>query len=383
MAIINAEAHVTGPVVCVGPGTFPEQLTITSSGIAVRGLGTSLNPTVIEPNAPITYTSVSPDSGDNEYNIIVVDGVGSSLTGVTLSNLVVDGANAQNTFSSCSDPNNPSAGFDYEGILFLNAGGTITHDTVQNILLPQADAGCQPGDAILVQTAASYASTVTITSDKAVNYNKNGITCNDAGTTCTIKSNTVSFYTPYSPYIAPNGIQVAFGAIASVSKNTVQGNACTETPVCGTNVITQYAGSGILTYQSGAGTTVSSNSLSGNDIGVLVADDSASQNGNTITGSAIAGILQDDGSSTYTASKNILSGNPVGIMILSDGCPGYSGTFTANIKANTYGLDSPKIQVLTMDGEPAFGCTAPGVAIVHYAGHTYTISGNNTIFNIS
>jgi len=374
-AISNAEAHVTGPVVCIGPGIFPEQLVITSSGISLRGLGTFHNPTVIEPNAPIVSTSVSPDSGLNEYNIILVEGVSSSVTGVTLSNLVVDGTNAQSTFTSCNE--------DYEGVLYLNGGGTISNDTVQNILLPSADAGCQPGDAILVQTASGYSSTVTISGDKALNYNKNGITCNDMGTTCTIKSNKVSFYTPYSPYIAPNGIQVAYGAVATVTKNTVEGNTCTEAIACGPDVITQYAGSGILTYGSGAGTAVSSNILSGNDIGVLVADDSAPQTGNTITGSTIAGILQDDGASTYTASKNILSGNPIGIMILSDGCSGYPNTFTANIKSNTYGLDSPKIQVLTMHGIPEFGCTNAGSVTLHFGGSTYSISGNNTVVSIT
>src|ERR1700722_1751408 len=48
LAITAAEAHLTGPVVCVASGIYPEELQITSSGIALRGLGTYRNPTVIQ-----------------------------------------------------------------------------------------------------------------------------------------------------------------------------------------------------------------------------------------------------------------------------------------------------------------------------------------------
>src|SRR5579872_2968193 len=57
MAIDNAESHVTGPVVCVDPGTYPEQLVITLSGITLRGLPTSGHPVLIQPTF-VTTNSV-------------------------------------------------------------------------------------------------------------------------------------------------------------------------------------------------------------------------------------------------------------------------------------------------------------------------------------
>jgi hypothetical protein len=360
-AVDNAEANVTGPVVCVGPGVYPEQVVITQSGITLRGLGTYSNPTEIQPTS-VSPNSVSPDSSADESNIILVNGVSASITGVTISNIVVDGSLASSSFTDCS--------VDYEGILFLNAGGSIINNTVQNILLPAPLAGCQPGNAIEVQTAATFASTVKILRDDAVNYNKNGITCNDAATTCTIAHNKVSFYTPYSQYIAPNGIQIGFGALGKVTHNVVSNNTCTLSGVCGPDILTQSQGSGVLTYGSAPGTYAKYNTLIGNDVGVAVADDSATTYGNNIMGSTAAGILAYDGEGTYTFAKNTLTSNPIGVAVLSDGSGGYPGSFLSNIKPNTFNSDTVLIQIDTI---------SPGIAVVKYAGHTITVSGTSTV----
>jgi parallel beta-helix repeat protein len=381
-AIDDAEAHVTGPVICISSGTYPEQLVINASGITLKGLGTMSSPSLIQPVDPIVPTSVSPDSGYNEYNIILVHGIHSTVSSVTITNLVVNGSQVQTTFSSCADPAMPSQGFDYEGILFLNASGTISESTVANILLPPGLAGCQPGDGILVQTPASFDSTVVVKDDKVLNYNKNGITCNDAGTVCTITKNTVKFYSPYSQYIAPNGIQVAYGAYAKVTGNTVDDNRCTlPQPTCGPDVINNYAGSGILTYGAAPGTTVVSNTLNNNDIGILLADDSTTVNSNTITNSNITAILQQDGESIYKSAKNHLASNPVGFIIVSDGCGGYPLTYTSNIKkTNSFGSDSPRIEIMTFSALPKYGCTGDGSVTVHYGSSTYMVSGNSTVY---
>jgi len=374
-AIDNAETHVTGPVVCVGPGTFPEQLKITSSGITLRGLGTVSNPTKIQPTSAVP-NSISPDTGNAQINIIVVESeVLNSITGITVSNLVVDGSMLTSYFTtagfSCGLPitGNP---FGYEGILFQNAGGVISGNTVENILLPSNLAGCQPGDAILVQSSPTWYASVMITNNKALNYNKNGITCNDPGTSCWISGNTVSFYTPYESNIAPNGIQIAFLAWGKVTNNKVSNNICTVTSVCGPNLLTQTQSGGILTDESKSGTTLSGNTLWNNQIGILLFNDTASQSSNKISSSTVAGILQYDGSGTYSASENTLTNNPIGIAVVSDGSPspaGYTGTFTSKVGSETFTSDPIHIQIITQ---------TPGVAILKFAGHTFTISGDST-----
>jgi parallel beta-helix repeat protein len=366
-AINAAEAGTTGPVICItGPGTYPEQLQITSSdpstntGIQLIGVG-SAQP-LIQP------TSVSSNGADVDTSlpiaaIIFVGGPSSSITGVVIQNLNVDGTTASSSFSNCAT--------DYMGIIYQDASGTISGNTVNGIYLPAADAGCQDGQGIYVQTALGQTSTVTIASNQVTNYNKNGITCNDANTNCKISKNLASFYTTYEPYIAPNGIQIGFGAVGKVSLNTVENNICTvgaPSGTCGNNLETQTQGCGILTYQSASGTAVSSNTATDNDIGICLAEDAASANGNTVSGSNAAAILQYDGTGTYSANKNALSNNPIGFEILNDG--GVSSSFTSVVKGgNTFGTDPIKVQVQTESA----------TVVLYFIGHKFTITGTATV----
>src|SRR5271155_281045 len=290
---INAASP--GAVICVAAGVFPEQLAITKP-LTLEGLGSGHSPTEIQPTA-LVQNSADPDTSTPEFNIILVGGGTSSITGVSISNIVVDGSLATSSFTGCAD--------DYEGVLFLNAGGSITGSTVQNIYLSPSLAGCQPGDAIEVQTATGQSSSVTISNDQALNYNKNGITCNDARSNCTITQDTVSFYSAYAAFIASNGIQVAYGAVGTVSDNTVSGNECDLASVCGPNLVTQTQSAGILTYQSGKGTTVKGNTVSGNDIGIATVNDAAVSTNNQIQDNRYEGLLVNDG--TYGDLNNQLS----------------------------------------------------------------------------
>jgi parallel beta-helix repeat protein len=358
-AINNAESGVTGPKICIDSGTYPEQLTISNSGIQLIGLGTS---PLIQPTS-VTSNAQDFDNGNAPIAAIILVGgsTSASITGVVLKNLDVDGTYDSSSFTGC--------GVGFDGILFQDASGTVTGNTVNNILLSQSLAGCQPGLSIYVATYSGLTSTVSITNNMATNYNKNGITCNDAGTTCTIKDNTASFYTAYEPYIAPNGIQVAFGALGTVSGNTVENNMCTLASVCGPNMETQTQSCGILTYESATGTVISKNIVTDNDIGVCVGSDTATVKGNTISGSTAAAIEQYDGTGTYTASGNTLStNNPIGFEILNDG-QGSPTSFNSVIGKNTFGATSPKIQIQT---------ETPGTVTLHYHGETTTYSGTST-----
>jgi hypothetical protein len=219
-----------GDVVCIAGGTYPEQLSITKP-LTLRGLGDDHNPTRIVPTL-VSANAASPDSGRPEAAIIVV----SSTTHVAVTNLVIDGSVASASINSgCAAPS-------YEGVLFLGASGSLTNSNVTNFYQASPSLyGCQDnaGLAVLVQTPATGTSSVTIRNNDVTNYQKNGITCNDAGTTCDVDSNTVSPLAAAQPFVASNGIQIGFGAVGAVSKNTVSGNECNLATVCGPNLVTK------------------------------------------------------------------------------------------------------------------------------------------------
>src|ERR1700686_3880521 len=66
----------------------------------------------------------------------------------------------------------------------------------------------------------------TISNDTFTNYQKGGIVANGQGVNVAITDNVVTGQGRVT-YIAQNGIQVGYGASASVMRNTVTGNACT------------------------------------------------------------------------------------------------------------------------------------------------------------
>ena len=80
--------------------------------------------------------------------------------------------------------------------------------------------GCQAGLGIFVQSGGGGTSTVSITSNNVENYQKNGITGNEVGTTVTITGNTVIGQGPTSG-AAENSIQIGFGATGTITGNTV------------------------------------------------------------------------------------------------------------------------------------------------------------------
>lgn len=370
------------PISITSPGTYcftagatyNTQITITSSSVTLESTGGHQQAT-IEPTS-VVQNSADPDTTTPEYNIILAGG--SSITGVTITNLVVDGSLLPAFFTSagfsCGLPITGDP-FDYEGVLFLNAGGTITGNTVQNVYLPLGSAGCQPGNAVEVQTGVSLSSTVVISNNQVLNYNKNGITCNDVGTTCTITKNTVSFYSAYTDYIAPNGIQIGFGAVGTVSDNTVSGNECNVPTTCGSDYVTQTQSAGILTYESGAGTRVSGNTVSGNDIGILTSSDAVMSTNNVVQNNRYEGMYLNDG--TYTASNNRISGSLVGIAIVSDGF--VANPTSATLLGNNFkgSFSTAPIQVTAYNDAPSgnsFAGTNVEPATVTLTGFTETVT---------
>ena len=85
-----------------------------------------------------------------------------------------------------------------------------------NEVLSSGLAGCQSGLGIFVQSGNSGSSTVNVNNNHVENYQKNGITGNEAGTNITVANNTVIGQGPTTG-AAENSVQIGFGAISERS----------------------------------------------------------------------------------------------------------------------------------------------------------------------
>jgi hypothetical protein len=97
-------------------------------------------------------------------------------TGVNINNLTIDGSNNGISSSGCTPLN-------LVGLLYQNASGTVNHVAAINQALTGNSIGCQVGLAIFVQSGNSGTSNVMISNSHVENYQKNGITGNEIGTT--------------------------------------------------------------------------------------------------------------------------------------------------------------------------------------------------------
>ena len=158
--------------------------------------------------------------------------------------------------------------------IFIAGGGTlkasgVSVDGASTSLT--AYKGCQHGVAIEVGAAAQkevgHAKLKNVT---VSGYEKNGPTVKYAGSTLSVTGSTITGEGP-SPWIAQNGIEVAYGGQATVKSSTVTGNEC-DVASCGAE---GEQASGVLFYGAAAGSSLSGSAVSENDLGVYYASASA------------------------------------------------------------------------------------------------------------
>jgi len=158
-------------------------------------------------------------------------------------------------------------GANYYGV--VNNGSNVKisksqiHDIGENPLN-----GDQHGVSIYFAYGAPSAGS--ITSNLIWNYQKGGIVVNGTSGTVAVTSNTVIGQGPVS-YIAQNGIQIGYGAKASVTNNIVTDNSYTGAVQAASGGIIVVGGScyqGALTI----GTKITGNTVIGNDIGVWLSN---------------------------------------------------------------------------------------------------------------
>jgi nitrous oxidase accessory protein NosD len=310
------DAASPGDTILVCRGRYHEQLTIDKSITLEANNEVILTPTGMTANA----------TGLTQSDQIAAAVLVKNATSVTITGFRFDGS--ENEIKEC--------GPRLIGILFQNASGQLEHNAVRHFRLPSAP-GCQSGNAIEVETSSGAQSTVTILNNSVDDYQKNGITANEPGSTVTITGNVVVGLGPTSG-AAQNGIQIGFGATGTISNNNVSNHVwapCVSLTECATDA------TGVLIFQSdnvkvngntigtnqigvftnGNNTGIVSNNISNSLVldGVLLAGNNGQAQNNNITQSAEAAV--DIAGSGNTISFNELLAADFGVLLE----PGASG----------------------------------------------------------
>ena len=185
----------------------------------------------------------------------------------------------------------------------IDAGGsaTVLWNHITHIR-DQPFSGCQNGVGIQAGRAADSTSGSVIAKSNVIDdFQKNGITISNTGSTGTIANNTITGAGP-TPIIAQNGIQVSSGATGTVKSNTVSGNVYSPGTVTST---------GILLFGPVGTVGVSNNHVLGNDVGVYAygVDVHTSITGNTATASTFDGITVDTSTGPSVTNNTTNSGD--------------------------------------------------------------------------
>jgi hypothetical protein len=126
--------------------------------------------------------------------------------------------------------------------------------------------GCQDGIAVQVgRQFEGQTGSADIDHNLIDNYQKNGPTIDNTGSSATVEDNTINGGGP-SNIIARNGIQVSRGATADVHNNEVLGNefsGAADQP-------DDNAATGVLLYEATGGVLVRNNEAYNNDLGIDV-----------------------------------------------------------------------------------------------------------------
>jgi len=253
---------------------------------------------VLMPNAMQQNTTSVFDGTPIATAILVAD-----TTGVSISGLTVDGAN--NGVSECTP--------DLEGITFQNASGRVERAAIRNFKLGAGLGGCQSGTGFFVQSGGGKISKVEIEDCTIHDFQKNGITVNEIGTTAFIRRNVVTGIGP-TEAIAQNGIQIGFGAGGAIARNVVTNSlysACSAVATC-TAVATN-----ILVTQSG-GVEVSGNRAGISQVAIFVDGNGAAVERNETFATSVFDGIRVEGNQAEVRRNRVFNGAESGIFVMGN-----------------------------------------------------------------
>lgn len=232
------DKSASGDTIKVGAGEYHTSLSINKS-LQIIGAGQG------------TSSIVSPVTFGNDGDLISISGAG---TDVEIASLTISGASDSYQHRKAAVHAFNGASLNIHDVTMSNIRTTSTTGKyIYSILI---------GDDRL----ASSRATATIDRVNISEYQRGGIYISGAGSFATITNNTVTAPTVDPGTTLTNGILVQYGANAEIRGNTVIGNIYSAG---------SYSASGIVVWDNATTTTtITDNSLSGNDIGIGVSTDS-------------------------------------------------------------------------------------------------------------
>jgi nitrous oxidase accessory protein NosD len=287
------DAASPGDHIRICKGAYVEQLTIRKALDIDADSGAVLMPGAMKQNTTSLFSGAPIATA-----ILVAD-----TTDVSISGLTVDGTN--NGISECSP--------DLEGVTFQNASGNIERAAIRNFKLGSGLGGCQSGTGLLVQSGRGGISKVEIEDCTIHDFQKNGITANEAGTAAFIRRNVVTGMGPTTA-IAQNGIQIGFGAGGEIGKNTVTNNVyanCTAVETC-TAVATN-----ILVTQSD-GVEVSGNRAGISQVAIFVDGNGAEIERNETFATSVFDGIRVEGNQAQVRHNRVFNGAESGIFVMGN-----------------------------------------------------------------
>ena len=305
-----------GDRINVCPGTYHEQVAVnkplTISGVDIAGQ----NLATIMPLGVVANTT-SLTSGNPIAAIVLVDGTNN----VTLTNLTVDGL--ANGLGNCV--------VNLIGVYYRNGSGKVDSLAVKNVKLGPGLEGCQGGLGIFVQSGSGGVSKVDILNSSVHDYQKNGITANEVGSEVNIRGNAVTGIGSTDTN-AQNGIQIGFGAKATLDNNSVINHI--YSPCIDVNNCSDVAANILVAFADNV--KVTNNNTGNAQVNIWVLGNRNEVNNNTVfqtrvyDGIALIGnqnkgnnnrIFNSDESAVFVAGdRNEAKGNtinetPVGVLI--------------------------------------------------------------------
>lgn len=236
----GVDAVADGGTVVVAAGTYDEQVEVVGKSVTIDGAGAS---TVIAPSAPVANSS-SMFSGADVAAIVLAH---APIDTVTVKDVRIDGGG-----------NGPPGCMTYTGIFFRGTDGSLLDSQVADVI-SSGNEGCQGAIGVFVQSGGGANAAVTIRGNTISGYGKNGITANESLTSAVIENNVVTGRGPVGlGDAAQNGMQIGFGATATIRGNTVTDHWYTPT---------DWAACGLL-YVEANGVKASRNEFAGNEMNV-------------------------------------------------------------------------------------------------------------------
>lgn len=235
-------AAQSGDTIRICAGEYAEQVVVRKPIKLVADIGVVLLPEHMVQNA------LSLSTGEPLAAVILVTGADV----VDVMGFSVDAKN--NGISGCAPR--------LIGILYQNASGKITSNSLSHVRSQNTTSTCHSGNAIEAQSGNGGHSKVDIHDNAVDDYQVNAITANGAGTDVGIDENEITTSNPKGG-VPLNGIQVAFGASGAIENNTIAADLSSKAPRCASN------SAGVLVFETN-GVYVASNSVESTKTGIFV-----------------------------------------------------------------------------------------------------------------